>query len=206
MLIGGFEESPLELRASPRGGRIIRGRFKYNSLATLSDGGRNGGRPRKEQFKPGAFTYSLEAPEQDIALLHGHSFDKPLASKKTGTLTFNDTKEALQFDAEIVPAVAEISWVQDLFRLIEAGLSIGLSPGFRIPPPSAVKPEDAETIENEDPSLGRAIIRTIWQAILFELSIVSRPAYQDATVEMRNWQVTESGLAVPRPQTILRYR
>ncbi len=206
MLFGGFEESSLELRASPKGRRVIRGRFPYNRKAVLSDGGRNGGRPRKEQFAPGSFKFSLESDEQDIALLHGHSFDKPLASKKTGTLFFNDTKEALTFDAEIVEDVAQISWVQDLFRLISSGLSVGLSPGFRIPPPAAVPPDLAEKIEEEHPSLGRALIRTIFQAILFELSIVTRPAYDDAQVEMRNWQPNEAGVIVPRPQSILRYR
>ncbi|SKA28470.1 HK97 family phage prohead protease [Consotaella salsifontis] len=195
MLTGGFEGSTLELRASRNGGRRIRGRFPYNKRAVLSDGGRTG-RPRKEQFAPGAFTYSLEAPA-DIHLLVGHSFDRPLASKNNGTLVFNDTPEALTFDAEIVPEVADTSYAQDLFALITSRLVFGLSPGFRIPPPAAVPLEEAETVEEEPPSLGRALIRTIFQAILFELSIVTRPAYDEATVEARNWQTTPSGIIVP---------
>lgn len=197
MLHGGLDGSSLELRAGQNGRRVIRGRFPYNSLATLSDGGRNGGRPRKERFAPGAFSHSINSSEQDIALLHGHSFDRPLASKKTGTLVFKDTIEALTFDATITEEVASISWVQDLCNLILSGLSIGLSPGFRLPPPSAVPADMAEKIEDEHPSLGRALIRTILQAILFELSIVTRPAYDEAQVEMRNWQTIDSGLAVP---------
>jgi len=205
MLHGLLEGSSLELRAARNGRRVIRGRFPYNKKAVLSDGGKNG-RPKKEQFAPGAFSHSINNAEQDIALLHGHDFSKPLASKKTGTLVFNDTSEALAFDAEIVPEVEAISWVQDLFGLIAAGLSIGLSPGFRIPPPSAVPPDQAEKVEEEPPSLGRAIIRTIFEAILFELSIVTRPAYDEAQVEMRNWQVSDSGLVVPKRHPLARWR
>ncbi|MCB1489030.1 MAG: HK97 family phage prohead protease [Bauldia sp.] len=199
MLFGDLEGSSLELRAGQDGRRVIRGRFPYNSLATLSDGGRNGGRPRKEQFAPGAFSHSIENADQDIALLSGHDFSRPLASKKTGSLLFTDSAEALTFDATIVPEVAATSYAQDLFGLIAAGLSIGLSPGFRIPPPSAVPPDRAEKIEEENPSLGRALIRTILQAILFEMSIVTRPAYADAQVEARNWSIDHP----PRRKRIL---
>jgi len=197
MLHGGLEGSELELRAAGNGRRRIRGRFPYNSKAVLSDGGRTG-RPQKEQFAPGAFTYSLKAPT-DIHLLFGHSFDKPLASKNNGTLTFDDTDDALTFDADIVPEVAETSYARDLFSLIAAGLVLGLSPGFRIPPPSAVPADEAEKVEEEDPNIGRALIRTIFAAILFELSIVTRPAYDQAQVEARNWQPSAGGVLLPAP-------
>src|ERR1700692_2059460 len=113
-MLHGADIGTLELRASQNGARKIRGRFPYNSKAVLSDGGRKGGRPQKEQFAPGAFSHSVNNDEQDISLLHGHDFSKPLASKKTGTLIFDDTEEALTFDATIVPEVEAISWVQDL--------------------------------------------------------------------------------------------
>lgn len=195
MLFGGFDASTLEMRAAQGGRRAIHGRFPYNSKAVLSDGGRSG-RPQKEQFAPGSFTYSLKA-DADIHLLAGHSFDRPLASKNAGSLVFQDSTEALTFNATIAPEVAETSYAKDLFALIAAGLVVGLSPGFRIPPPAAVPPEDAETIEEEDPSLGRAIIRTILQAILFELSIVTRPAYDEAQVEARNWTPSTGGVLIP---------
>jgi len=52
-----------------------------------------------------------------------------------------------------------------------------------------------------------AIIRTILQAILFELSIVTRPAYPDATVaESRNWQPNDAGVFVPKPHALARWR
>ena len=194
MLHGGLECS-LELCAAPNGRCQIRGRFPYNVTATLHDGGKTG-RPRKEKFAPGAFTYSLES-KADIHLLSGHSFDKPLASKNGGGLVFSDNDEALTFVATIAPEVAETSYAKDLFALILSGLAVGLSPGFRIPPPAAVPPEQAEKVEEEDPSLGRAIIRTVLQAILVELSIVTKPAYDQAQVEARSWQPNGSGLLLP---------
>jgi HK97 family phage prohead protease len=199
MLHGGDDGSSLELRAARNGRRVIRGKFPYRKWAVLSDGGRGGGRPRKERFAPGAFAHSINSADQDIALLSGHDFAKPLASKFTNTLIFSDTADALVFDAEIVEEVAQISWAQDLFRLIASGLSIGLSPGFRLPPPRAVEKAEEITEEVVDPSRGMygALLRTILQAVLFELSIVTRPAYDEAQVEMRNWQPTDAGVLVP---------
>jgi phage head maturation protease len=104
-----------------------------------------------------------------------------------------DTDEALTFEATIAPAIAETSHARDVLALIGAGLAIGISPGFRIPPKRAVA--DAEWIEEEPdrPERGehRAIIRHIRQALLFELSVVVRPAYPDAQVAMRSWALPD---------------
>jgi len=184
MLHGG-DLGHLTVRTEADGSRIISGRFPYNSLATLSDGGRRG-RPRKERFKPRAFQHSVESDEQEINLLFGHDFDKPLASKQNGTLTLNDTAEALEFEARLSPEVAETTHAKDAIALIDSGLAKGISPGFRIPPERAVK--NAEVVEAENPALGQALIRTINAAILYELSVVTRPAYPETQVEARNWK------------------
>lgn len=42
---------------------------------------------------------------------------------------------------------------------------------------------NAETYTDEDPSEGRAKIRTINDALLYEMSIVTRPAYSESIVE-----------------------
>ena len=190
MLTGGAIGA-IELRRADDGGVRLSGRFPYNSRAILSDGGRTG-RPRKEEFAPGAFDYSINSPEQEIHLLVGHSFDKPLASKLNGTLTFENTTDALILNAAIPALVAETSHGRDALALLGSGLAVGISPGFRIPPKQAV--EDAEEIFEEDPAEGRAIIRRILEVILFEFSIVTRPAYKDATVEERNWTPPGGGL------------
>ncbi|MDZ4394774.1 HK97 family phage prohead protease, partial [Cypionkella sp.] len=72
----------------------------------------------------------------------------------------------------------------------------GISPGFRVAPPEAV--DKAEEVTEEDPSLGKALIRTIFAAVLFELSAVTRPAYDQTQLDQRSWELTQGGIAMPR--------
>ncbi|MEL6767580.1 MAG: HK97 family phage prohead protease [Pseudomonadota bacterium] len=183
----------LEMRNEDDGVRIS-GRFPYNSPATLSDGGRSGGRPRKERIAPGAFRYRIERPEEEIHLLVGHSYDKPLARTGNGTLEFEDTAENLLIRAFIAGFVARSTYGGDALAGLSAGLMVGLSPGFRMPPPRAVPTEEAEQVTEEDPAEGTALIRTIYQGLLYEFSLVTRPAYQDAEaqIEARSWRPTQA--------------
>ncbi|WP_319798777.1 HK97 family phage prohead protease [Nitrobacter sp.] len=174
----------LELRAARNGRRRLRGRFPYKKRAVLSDGGRKGGRPQKEEFASRAFGYRVQDQTAEIHLLVGHSYDKPLASKLTNTLHLVDSDEALTFDAEITPEIADTSYGADILKQIDGGLSVGISPGFRLPPPRAVAKPEVYTDEGHDPArnMHNARIRTILQALLYELSIVTVPAYKLATV------------------------
>ena len=182
-MLTGFANGGLELRRAGDGSARLRGRFPYKSMAVLSDGGRSG-RPRKETFAPRAFSHSVEnAPE--IHLLVGHSFDKPLASRRARTLDLTDGEDALRFEATIGPEMQETTHVRDALAGVAAGLIVGISPGFRIPPERTVP--NAEEVSEEDPKEGRALIRTINEAILFELSLVVRPAYGETEIEARNW-------------------
>lgn len=194
MLTSFAAECELELRAAGGRSRKLRGRFPYGKPAVLSDGGRGGGRPKKEIIAPLAFNYRVARPEEDIHLLIGHSYDRPLASRSTGTLQLSDTKEALVFDALITDEIAETSWARDFFAAFNAGLIRGISPGFRLPPPRAV--EKAEEVVEEDPSEGMALIRWIFAALLYELSFVTRPAYEETEVEERNWTPTAGGVLI----------
>ncbi|MEO0958928.1 MAG: HK97 family phage prohead protease, partial [Pseudomonadota bacterium] len=182
-MLHGAPLGTLELR-NEGDGTVIRGRFPYNRPAVLSDGGRNGGRPRKERVAPGAFRYRIERPEQDIHLLVGHDFGKPLARTGNGSLEFEDTADALFLRAVIAGAIAGTTYGADTLAGLAAGLVVGLSPGFRMPPPRAVPTEEAERVEEEDPAEGTAIIRTIMAALLYEMSLVTRPAYQEAEAQI----------------------
>lgn len=203
MLTSFTEDAGLELRAAGDGSRRLRGRFPYGKRAVLSDGGRTG-KPRKEVIQPKAFAYRVDRPEEEIHLLIGHSFDRPLASKQAGTLILSDNDDALTFEAIITQEVQQTTWAQDFFNAYAAGLIRGISPGFRIPPKRAVP--DAETVEEEDPAEGIAIIRNIWAALLYELSFVTRPAYDETEVEERTWAVTDSGLMVPTVNPLNKWR
>lgn len=184
MLWGGHEGG-LELRKRASGALALHGRFPYGKRAVLSDGGRTG-RPRKEVIAPRAFSYRVERPEEDIHLLIGHSYDRPLASRGAGTLDLVDSDDALTFTATITEEMQEVSYVDDFLRTMRAGLIVGISPGFRIPPERAVA--NAEAVEEEDPAEGTALIRTIFAALLYELSVVTRPAYDETQIEERNWK------------------
>lgn len=189
MILHGAPDGRLEVRQEGDGSRTLRGSFPYGETATLSDGGRKG-RPRKERIAPHAFRYRVEEPAENIHLLVGHDYNRPLASKLSDTLKLTDGDDALTFEATIPPGVAETQHARDALALIGAGLAVGVSPGFRLPPERTV--EDAESVEREpdNPDEGQngAVIRTVKAALLFELSIVTRPAYDEAQVEARDWR------------------
>lgn len=176
----------LELRRESNGGVRLAGRFPYGKPAVLSDGGRSG-RPVKEVIARGAFDYTIREPKTDVHLLFGHSFDRPLASKLSGTLAFENSAGALILRALLTPAVLRATYAQDAVALVEAGLVAGISPAFRLSPERAVPREEAEVLEDEpdDPARGmhRAIIRNILAAILVEFSLVTRPAYEETSIE-----------------------
>lgn len=202
----------LELRRDDDGGARLAGRFPYGRPAVLSDGGRTG-RPRKEVIASHAFGFRVNRPDEDIHLLVGHDYDHPLASKLTGTLSLRDTAEALLFDARVTPAIAATTHGRDALALIAAGLAVGISPGFRIPPERAVP--DAEEIDQEaddgtldaqgQPRRG-AIIRTIKAALLYELSVVTRPAYPEAQIEARAWHAPGPSQDPALALTLARWR
>ena len=170
---------PLELRQS---GRSLIGRFLYNATATVSDRGR----VRKERFAPRAFDFAVNDESREVHLLHGHSFDRPLASRRAGTLELEDSAEALVFRATLPEIEAQPTYMVDAVKQIEAGLLSGVSPGFRVPPAAAVPGAEELVPEPGNPGVQVRVIRA---AVLFELSLVSRPSYPDSTeVDVRAWR------------------
>ncbi|MCB1349300.1 MAG: HK97 family phage prohead protease [Maritimibacter sp.] len=186
MLWGGHGGG-LELRREGGGNVTLSGSFPYNKPAVLTDGGRNG-RPRKERIASRAFRYRVERPTEEIHFLVGHDYGRPLASRLAGSLRITETDDSLSFDILIEPDLQQATYVRDFLAAHDAGLVRGVSPGFRIPP-ARVAP-NAETVEEEDPAEGMAIIRTVHEALLYELSAVTRPAYPEAQIEARSWEPT----------------
>lgn len=66
--------------------------------------------------------------------------------------------------------------------MVGAGLIKGVSPGFRVPPKSAVP--DAERLVPEPGNPG-VMIRKLSALLLYELSLVTRPAYEQSEAELR---------------------
>lgn len=170
----------LEVRREGKRPRIA-GRFPYGSLAVLSDRGK----VRKERIMPGAFDFTLTDPDAEVNLLFGHSFDRPLASRQAGSLVLKDTAKALTFEAIIEPGLEDVTHVRDALTLLGAGLVTGISPGFRVPPKETVPDNERLDPEPGNPSV---FIRTLLQLVLYELSLVTRPAYGDSEAELRALQ------------------
>ncbi len=154
----------LEIR-NEGGETRLRASFPYGAETELAPG-------RLEVIAPRAFASRIEAGE-DIHLLSGHDYEKPLASRAAGTLDLTDTAEALLIEARIDPAT---SWARDFLAAHSSGLIRGLSPGFRVD-------AGGERIERRN----AGVLRTITRAALFEVSAVTKPAYPLAQIEARAW-------------------
>ena len=175
-MLWGATFGSLELRAE--GGETrLRASFPYGRETTLAEG-------RAEVIAPRAFGKRIGAGD-DIHLLFGHDYDRPLASRGAGSLTLQDSDAALVIEARIA---GDTSWAADFLAAHRAGLIRGLSPGFRVPP-------GGDSVERR----GTGLLRTVRQADLFELSAVTVPAYGAAQIEARNWQAgpeaPDAGLA-----------
>ena len=181
-------EGELELRQFG-GARTISGTFPYNRLGVVSDRGR----VRKERINSRAFSFAIrEEPDRKIDLLVGHDFGKPIASRQSGTMVIEDAADAVRFTATL-PADPP-SWVTDAEKAIRAGTMTGLSPGFRVPPRTAVMNAEELLPEPGNPSVQ---IRQVNAAVLREFSLVTAPTYDDAFIEMRSEDVN-AVIFVPR--------
>lgn len=203
-------EGELEIRA--RGGRrSLRGRFPYSEgpgrkMATVRDRGR----VRKERIAGDAFGWQMrefaklqqqmarmieeavdqarieavrqELERRNVHVLAGHSYDKPLGDLRSGTATITSTREAVEFEVQLPPDADQPSYMRDTVAMVKAGLAGGVSPGFRVPPAGVVA--NAESLEPEPGNPG-VEVRVINQAVLLELSVVTRPAYSETDIDMR---------------------
>ena len=183
----------LELRQRGQN-REISGSFPYRQTAVIADRGR----VRKERMEPKAFAFAVEDRTREINALRGHSFNEPLASKLAGSLELDDTRDALNFLIHL-PRESEQTAVQrDTVLQIGQGLLGGISPGFRVPPRSAVPDAEVEEEESGNPGVFTRVIRA---AVLFELSLVVRPAYAGTAMSLRHDEQT--GLTTPSVEASL---
>lgn len=171
-MLWGASLGALEIR-SEGGATRLRAVFPYGVETELATG-------RREVIAPRAFGDRIEKGE-DVHLLAGHDFNKPLASRSAGTLQLRDTDQALEIEATIDGGT---SWARDFLAANASGLIRGLSPGFRVAP-------GGERIERR----GDGMLRTVTAADLIEVSAVTRPAYPAAQIEARAWmEAPDAGL------------
>lgn len=139
----------------------ITGRFPYDTIGRLNP-------RRREKINPFAFD-PLDAGE--VHLLAGHDYNRPIARTGDKSLVLDNTRGALSFVAKLPNEKEQTSWMKDTLTAIRLGLIDGISPGFLIRPGGIQLQEDLQ------------IIRA---ALLRELSIVTRPVYQDAAAHTRH--------------------
>ena len=170
--------------------RTIRGVFPYGGLAVVADRGR----VRKERIAKDAFRYAIDDPKRKIDLLVGHDFGQPIANRQTGSLAIQSNAEAVTFEATLPEAVDMPTWVDDAVKAVRAGLMLGLSPGFRVPPSNVVP--DAE-VEMPEPGNPGVFITEVRAGVLREMSLVTAGAYDDASVSLR---AESNALITPSPR------
>ena len=183
---------PGELEIRQLGGaRSIAGIFKYSSLAVVADRGVT----RKEMIMPNAFAFAINDPARRMDFLVGHSFDKPIASRAAGTFAIEDSADAVRFVATLPPEELTPTWITDAEKAIANGTMTGLSPGFTVPPMSAVQGAEDLIPEPGNPGVK---IRRVFQAVVREWSVVTSGAYVDAQVDLREESDATAVLFLPR--------
>ncbi|MEK5104008.1 HK97 family phage prohead protease [Cytobacillus sp. FSL M8-0252] len=114
-----------------------------------------------EMISPGAFSRTL-SENGDIRALINHNFDKLIGRTKSGTLILSEDERGLKFEIDL----PNTTYATDLAVSMERGDINQCSFGFYA------------TEESWDYSIEPAL-RTVNEAELFEISIVSIPAYEN---------------------------
>ncbi|EJQ44014.1 HK97 family phage prohead protease [Bacillus cereus BAG6X1-2] len=119
-----------------------------------------------EVIEPGAFARSL-SENSDIRALFNHNWDNVLGRTKSGTLRLEEDGKGLKFEIEL----PNTSTARDLAESMSRGDINQCSFGFWI---------TEETWDyNVEPAL-----RTIHEVELYEISVVSIPAYDDTEASL----------------------
>ncbi|PEP84152.1 HK97 family phage prohead protease [Bacillus pseudomycoides] len=119
-----------------------------------------------EVIEPGAFARSL-SENGDIRALFNHNWDNVLGRTKSGTLRLEEDERGLKFEIEL----PNTSVGRDLAESMSRGDINQCSFGFWI------------TEENWDYNVEPAL-RTIKEVELYEISVVSIPAYDDTEASL----------------------
>lgn len=119
-----------------------------------------------EVIEPGAFARSL-SENGDIRALFNHNWDNVLGRTKSGTLRLEEDEKGLKFEIEL----PNTSIGRDLAESMSRGDINQCSFGFWI------------TEENWDYNV-EPVLRTIKEVELYEISVVSIPAYDDTEASL----------------------
>ncbi|MCV9884706.1 HK97 family phage prohead protease [Metabacillus halosaccharovorans] len=128
----------------------------------------------EEVISPGAFSKSI-SENGDIRALFNHNWDNVLGRTKNGTLRLEEDNRGLKFEVEL----PNTSLARDLAESMKRGDINQCSFGF------------FATGETWDYSAEPAV-RTVTEVELYEISVVSIPAYEDTEVSLRSKEIDKS--------------
>lgn len=137
----------------------------------------------REKISPGAFTTSLEK-DDDVRALVDHDSGKILGRNKSGTLKLEQNTKGLK--ATIKPADTQAG--RDVMTSLSRGDIDGMSFGFR------TITDKWETVDGEE-------IRTLEEVQLFDVSVVTYPAYPDTSVAVRSLEIAKE-VSKPKTETL----
>lgn len=148
----------------------------------------------REIIAPGAFTRALQSADPVFLLVNHDMEGIPLASTQSGTLQLRQDKTGLYMEAELDPANPK---AQELTSALKRGDMNKMSFAFTVQPEGQTREGGLRTIEEIDR--------------LFEVSVVTLPAYSSTSVGMRsaeeeNLDIAKKKLALKVKQHSLRNR
>lgn len=127
-----------------------------------------------EEISPGAFARAI-AENSDIRALFNHDWNNVLGRTKSGTLQLNEDERGLKFEVTL----PNTSLARDLKESMQRGDINQCSFGFI--------PTEEQWDYNVEPAK-----RTILEVDLFEISVVSIPAYEDTEASvLRSKEMTQ---------------
>jgi len=122
----------------------------------------------REQIAEGTFAKTIK--KDDIRFLFNHNADHVLGRNKANTLSLNEDDRGLKFRCEL----PDTSFAKDLAESVRRGDIDQCSFGFYVITDEWTKKEDG------------SVIRTLKEVDLFDVSLVTYPAYQDTTASVRS--------------------
>lgn len=123
----------------------------------------------RERIAKGAFAKTIK--EDDIRFLFNHNSDHVLGRLKANTLSLNEDDRGLHFRCEL----PDTSFAKDLAESVRRGDIDQCSFGFYV------------VTDNWNKENG-VIVRTLEEVELFDVSLVTYPAYKDTTASVRSAQ------------------
>lgn len=128
-----------------------------------------------EELAPGAAADAIR--NDDVRFLQDHDPSLLLARSTSGTLRMTDAPGGVDVDADMAPT----SYARDLALLLERGDVSGMSFGFRV-----IEDDwSTETVETSDGHTAEVEVRTLKRIGLFDVSVVTYPAYPTTTAGLR---------------------